>query len=150
MSFTNNNPFPYTSNSEFAAEIDCKCLVVTTGTLSITSSTTYLTPRCVRYLPSLTDSAMDPSVGISIDVSAGQDLRCYFPGFFTTSSSVHNIDIFLEESNYIHTDIPRRYWAKYSQYDSINVGMNTHSIAYGISFDDYQDYWYENNFWSSG
>lgn len=140
MAFTNNNPFPYTSNSEYSAEIDCKCVLATTGTISITSSTTYVTPRCIRYLPVLTDSTMDASVGISINVSAGQDLRCYFPGFMTTSSSTHNIDIFLEDNNYFHTDMPRKYWSRFAQFDQINVGMNTHSIAYGLGFDDYQDY----------
>ena len=108
--------------------------------MSITSATSYLTSKCIRYLPVLTDNTMEPTVGISVDVSVGQDLRCYFPGFMTTSSSTHNIDIFLEENNYIHTDIPRKHWAKYSQYDGINIGMNTNSLPYGISFDDYQDY----------
>lgn len=93
---------------------------------------------------------MEPSVGISIDVSAGQDLRCYFPGYFTTSSNVFNIDIFLEENNYIHTDMPRKYWARFSQFNEIDVSMNTNSMPYGISYDDYQDYSWENNFWSSG
>ena len=44
--------------------------------------------------------------------------------------------------------MPRKYWAKYSQYDQINVGMNSHSIPYGLSnHDDIQDYSWENNFW---
>jgi hypothetical protein len=94
-------------------------------------------------------TGMEASVGVSINVNAGQDLRCYFPGFYTTSSTYHNIDIFLEEHNYHHTDIPRAYWSKYSQYNQINVGMNTHSIPYGLySFDDYYDYVGENNYWA--
>lgn len=37
--------------------------------------------------------------------------------------------------------MPRAYWSKYSQYNQINVGMNTHSIPYGLySFDDFYDY----------
>ncbi len=63
--------------------------------MNINSGTSYLTPLCVRYLPKLTDSSMWASVGISINVAVGQDLRCYFPGYRTTSSGTHNIDIFL-------------------------------------------------------
>jgi len=91
QSFPSGNPFPYTTNTEIAADIDCKCLLGSTGSISETSSTSYLTPKCVRFL----SVGVDPTVAISLDISVGQDLRCYFPGFKTTSSGVLNIDIFI-------------------------------------------------------
>lgn len=60
--------------------------------MSITSGTTYLTPKCVRFL----SDSVDPTLGISLDVAVGQDLRCYFPGYRTTSSGNLNIDVFIE------------------------------------------------------
>ncbi len=67
----------------------------------------------------------------------------------TTSSGVHNIDIFVSKNNYHRTDMPRAYWAKYSQYDLINVGMNSHSIVYTISYDDVQNFVWENDYWTA-
>ena len=45
--------------------------------------------------------------------------------------------------------MPRAIWARYSQYDQINVGMNSYNIPYTASFDDVQNYSYENNFWAA-
>lgn len=49
-SHTNNNPFPQTRTSEIGAYIDCFCVVG--ASISITASTTYQTPTCVRYIMS--------------------------------------------------------------------------------------------------
>ena len=88
QSYPNNNPFPDTDHTEIGAEIDCKCLVG--SSISESYSTSYQTPKCVRYIP----SGMEPSIGVFLNVAAGQSMRCYFPGYLTSSSgSVLNVDV---------------------------------------------------------
>jgi hypothetical protein len=59
-----------------------------------------------------------------------------------------NIDIFIEEHNYHHTDMPRPYWAKYSQHDQVNIWLNVNSLQNGLGFDDWYHNIGENNYWA--
>ena len=110
-SFPSNNPFPDTySNDLDGAYIDCKCIAG--GSVSITYSTPYKDATCVRYVISNTYSTMAPAVGIWIDAALGNSIKCFFPGFKTsTTGSTLNVDVFKVKDLYFPKHIPiGNYW----------------------------------------
>ncbi len=86
--FSNSNPFPYTDYTESAASIECMC-INSGSSLTITSTLSYQNANCTRYII----SGMDPFLAVRHDVSAGQYLRCYFPGFNTPTSSSYGTSL---------------------------------------------------------
>jgi hypothetical protein len=64
-------------------------------------------------------------------------MQCFFPGFLipnSAGSNTLNIDMFIESNNHHHTYVPRSYWAKYSAYNQIDIGMRSQVSLGGISF----------------
>ena len=83
---------------------------------------------------------MHPSIGINMDVPAGYDIRCYFPGYrnpTSASSNQINIDVFIETNNFHHRYMPRPYWAKYSQYNGINIPLTSTGLSSSLSISEY-------------
>lgn len=112
----NNNPFPATRYTDIAAYIDCKCVVG--SSISITASTTYQEPACVRYIM----PGYEPAFSVYLDVTTGQNVQCYFPGYVvsTATNPDHiNIDMFLMFSNYFPRYMPRvPYWSAWARYNA--------------------------------
>lgn len=75
-SWSNNNPFPYTYNSDFGAQIDCLCSASTS-----TASTVFPAATCYRYLQG------NPFITVDVSISSGGNVRCYFPGFMVPNSN---------------------------------------------------------------
>ena len=113
VSHPNNNPFPATDHTEIGAEIDCKCLVG--SSISENYATSYQTPKCVRYIP----SGMEPSIGIFINVASGQSLRCYFPGYLTSTAQSYLGTDFIRMIELFHPRYTKRgqYWSPYIRYN---------------------------------
>lgn len=91
-------------------------------------------------------SGMTPSFSINIDVTTGNNMKCWFPGFLMPNSAANdrvNIDMLIESNNYHHTHIPRAYWAKYSIYNHININMRS-QVGLGLASAS------ENSIWSVG
>ena len=115
QSHTSTNPFRATRDEDLGAYIDCKCVVA--GSISITSTTNYQHPECVRYKP----DGMEPSIAVFIDIPVNNDLVCYFPGYRTNSNTgvgAVNVDILRKTDHYFHRYFPRHYWAPWGNFNA--------------------------------
>ena len=86
---------------------------------------------------------MEPSIGVFLNVAAGQSMRCYFPGYLSSSSnSKLNVDI-MRMIELHHRRYSRRgnYWDRYVKYNSEET-YNTNGLSGTLSVS-------ENNFWTS-
>jgi hypothetical protein len=108
QSYSGNNPFPSTRNSDLAAYIDCKCVVG--SSISVSAGTNYQNPTCIRYIM----SGYDPSFSVYIDVPQGQSLACFIPGHYTSSSYHPNyirLQMYLNYFNYFSRNAPHYSWS---------------------------------------
>lgn len=114
QSYPNSNPFPHTRDADAGAYIDCECVVGTS--ISITASTSYQTPTCVRYIR----SGYDPAFAVYVNVPQNQDLVCYFPGHLTSNTAISYIRIhmYLMFNHYYNYEFPRHYWSAWANYNN--------------------------------
>ena len=82
INYPSGNPFPYTSNSEESAYIDCLCYVASGSSISWSPSLPWTEANCTRHMR----SGMHPFVTLRINAAAGNRLWCGLPGFKTPSS----------------------------------------------------------------
>lgn len=134
-----NNPFPDTSSTDIGAYIDCKCVVG--SSISITASTSYQHPTCVRYLM----SGYEPSFAIYIDVPVNQHLRCYLPGHVTSNPYYPNyirLQMHLMTNHFYTRYFPSHFWTVWANYGAYQYYIDTGTSG-GLSSVS------ENSFWSS-
>lgn len=78
----------------------------------------YTSPTCVRHIV----SGLSPVIAVYADVSVGQSIRCFFPGYVTSSStnpSYIRIDAFRMNLLFFNRVWPRQYWSPYAIYNSV-------------------------------
>lgn len=121
QSYPNSNPFPDTRSSDPGAYIDCKC--ITGSSISISPSTSYQHPQCVRFIR----SGYDPAFAVYIDVPVNQNLQCFFPGHLTSTSAINYIRIhmYLMFNNYFSNVFPRHYWSAWANYNTYQWYIGT-------------------------
>lgn len=116
--WSNGNMFLYTYANETTAKVDCKCIVG--ASVGVGYSTTYTDYNCYRMLPN--NQLTQTTIAIEADVASGQSLKCFFPGFQTSSSA--SMDAFFLVAN---SRAPANYpWLYYTYYyvDPGSYGMN--------------------------
>lgn len=139
QSYSSNNAFPSTRNADLGAYIDCKCVVG--SSISISASTTYQNPVCVRYIiPNL-----DPSFAVYIDVPSGQNLNCFIPGHVTSSPYNPNyirLQMYAMNNHFYTRYYPSMYYTAWSNTGAYQYYTDT-GYSGGLNSVN------ENSFWSS-
>lgn len=87
---------------------------------------------------------MEPSIGIFINVAAGQSLRCYFPGYLTSTAQSYLGTDFIRMIELFHPRYTKRgqYWSPYIRYNIDESSYQSSGTSGSLSV-------YENNFWTS-
>ena len=86
---------------------------------------------------------MEPSIGVFINVPYGQHLRCYFPGYITSTSSTRLLGslILRDDLHMRRSTIRGNYWAPYIRRDFVAPNYISSSTSGSLSIN-------ENNFWT--